>query len=370
MENYGKLSSPSRTIFGAGTLDDLNREIPGFLHTILLVAGNHALQSGLVDRVRTILAGREVIVRTGIQPEPPLPQVQELIDTGRNAHVQAVIAVGGGSVIDSAKTAAAIIPFAGTVNDYFNGTAEITAKGLFFAALPTTAGTGAEITPNAVLTDPATQIKKSLRHLTMMADVAIIDPDLIADCTEKVAAYSGLDALTQAIESYISKGANEHTQRYALHATKLLYHNLPLFCTDRANADARSKTAEGSMLGAIAFTTSGLGAVHGLGHPIGALLHLPHGLCCAILLPHVLRWNQPLCEEQYAALAKTCGVDDFPAAIEELCRKLNIPSNFHEFGLNESQSPFIVKNCRSGSMKQNPRPMSDEEVIAFLKTLS
>ncbi len=364
------LKSPARTVFGAGTLDELNREIPPFLRKILLVAGNHVVSGGLLERVKTILAGRELTVCSGIHPEPPLPDVQHLIDTGREAGVHAVVAIGGGSVIDSAKTAAALIPLSGGVKEYFDGSAAITGKGLFFAALPTTAGTGAEITPNAVLTDPETQIKKSLRHDTMMADVAIIDPDLLAECSEKVAVYSGLDAFTQAVESYISRGATELTQRYARHAAGLLYRNLPRFCADRGDAEARSGTAEGSMLGAIAFTTSGLGAVHGIGHPIGSLLHLPHGLCCAILLPKVLRWNQPLCEKQYEELAKTCGVADFAGSVEDLCRNLGVPDGFHEYGLNESHYDFILKNCRSGSMKQNPRPMSDEEVIAFLRSIS
>jgi alcohol dehydrogenase class IV len=364
------LKSPARTMFGAGTLEELNREIPPFLHRILLVVGNHVVTGGLLARVREILDGRELVVCHDIQPEPPLPDVQRLIDAGRRNGVHAVVAIGGGSVIDSAKTAAALIPASGGVEDYFNGSTVITAKGLFFAALPTTAGTGAEISPNAVLTDPATQIKKSLRHDTMMADVAIIDPDLLAGCSEAVAVYSGLDAFTQAVESYISLGATEPTRRYALYAARLLYRNLPVFCADRGNAEARSGTAEGSMLGAIAFTASGLGAAHGLGHPIGALLHLPHGLCCAILLPKVLRWNQPVCGELYAELGKSCGVEDFVGAVEELCRKLGVPENFRSYGLNESHDDFILKNCRSGSMKQNPRPMSDDEVVAFLRTVS
>lgn len=364
------LKSPARTIFGAGTLDELNREIPPFLRRILLAVGNHVAAGGLLERIRGILAGRELVVCRDIQPEPPLPDVQRLIDAGREAGVHAVVAVGGGSVIDSAKTAAALIPLSGNVADYFNGTAAIAAKGLFFAALPTTAGTGAEITPNAVLTDPSTRIKKSLRHETMMADVAIIDPDLLAGCSEQVAVYSGLDAFTQAVESYISLGANELTRRYALHAARLLYRNLPLFCADRGNAEARSNTAEGSMLGAIAFTASGLGAVHGLGHPIGSLLHLPHGLCCAILLPKVLRWNRPVCLERYAELGKACGVEDFVGAVEDLCGRLKVPADFSRYGLNESHDDFILKNCRSGSMKQNPRPMSDEEVAAFLRSVS
>ncbi len=364
-----ELKSPARTIFGAGTIQDLNREIPNQFNSILVVTGQHVKNSGLLERITAILAGRKLTITVGIQAEPPLPEVNKLIDAGRQAGVQAVIAIGGGSVIDSAKTAAAIIPLPGRIEDYFSGAMEITGKGLFFAALPTTAGTGAEITPNAVLTDPVSGIKKSLRHDTMMADLAIIDPDLLAECSRSIAVNSGLDALTQAIESYISLGATPLTRVYASRAVQLLYKHLPAFCEDRGNEDARCYTAEGSMLGAIAFATSGLGAVHGLGHPIGALRHIPHGLCCAILLPHILRWNEPVCADAYRSLAQNCQVADFPAAIADLCGELGIPENFRQFGLSERDFPFIVKNCRSNSMKQNPRPMTDSEVISLLQTL-
>ena len=131
--------------------------------------------------------------------------------------------------------------------------------------------------------------------------------------------------------------------------------------------------SEGSLLSAMAFSQTGLGAIHGLAHPIGSLLHVPHGKACAILIPAVTAWNLPCCREEYAAIARACGfgsdAEDFLAGALDLCRALEVPRNFSEYGLMESHFDFIVKNCRSASMKLNPRPMSDDEVRSLLEKL-
>jgi len=275
-------------------------------------------------------------------------------------------------VIDAAKAAAAIIPLDGKTCDYFYGRKSIPGKGLFFAALPTTAGTGTEATPNSVLTDPETEIKKSIRHDTMFPDLAIVDPELTYTCPRDLTAHSGLDALTQAIESYISRGANSVSKVLAAKATQLIFNALPLVCADLKNQSARNDMAEGSMITALAFAQSSLGSVHGLGHPLGSKLHVPHGLCCAILLPKILRWNQNFCSEALDELALSCDCvngNDFIAKIEKLCKDLGIPDNFREFGISSDIFPFVLKNCRSGSMRSNPRHFEDNEILKILESL-
>lgn len=167
-----------------------------------------------------------------------------------------VIGWGGGSAIDAAKTAAALMRQEGSVADYFYGRRKIGGKGCFFAALPTTAGTGAEITPNAVLTDPDTGIKQSIRHDTMFADIAIVDPELTWDCPPGVTAASGFDALTQGIESYLSKKANVASEALALKAAADVFTML-LPAVRESVLPARTMVAEGSMLAAMAFAQSG-----------------------------------------------------------------------------------------------------------------
>ena len=366
-----RLSFPGKVIFGAGCLEDLPADLPEN-SKILLVAGNHASKSGLVQRIIEILKDFEVDTFIGVQAEPPLKDVDAIIKLGRDKASTAIVAVGGGSVIDAAKAAAAIIPLDGCCADYFYGRKSIPGKGLFFAALPTTSGTGTEGTPNSVLSDPETDIKKSIRHDTMFPDLALVDPELTYTCPYALTAHSGLDALTQAIESYISRGANNFSKALAAKATKLIFEALPKACADLNDKNARNDMAEGSMITALAFAQSSLGSVHGIGHPIGSKLHVPHGLCCAILLPKILRLNLPCCSNALDELAVYCGfagAEVFILEIERLCKQLGIPDNFREFGMSRDIFPFVVENCRSGSMRSNPRHFEDAEVIEILESL-
>jgi len=185
-------------------------------------------------------------------------------------------------------------------------------------------------------------------------------------------AASGLDALTQAIESYISLNAHVVSRSLAEPAVKLLFGGLRAAFMNGQDREARTRVAEGSLLSGMAFSQSGLGAVHGLAHPMGLLLDLAHGLTCAILLPHILRWNLPVCRAALGELGSAVGVasaEDFVAAVDELCVALGIPKNFRAAGLQEAHFPTIVKNCRSGSMKANPRPMQDQHILDLLNTL-
>ena len=369
-DNY-LLHFPDEIMFGIGTVSALPEKLPAG-SKVLLVTGGSAKKTGLHGRLLEILAGFSLVDICGIAAEPPLDEVDRLIDFGREQKVTAVVAVGGGSVIDVAKTAACLIPAGGMVRDYFNGSRKIKERGLFCAALPTTSGTGAEITPNAVFIEPETQIKKSIRHKYLVPELAVIDPELTVSVPREVTAASGLDALTQAIEAYVSLGATNATDALALKAVELIYHNLQMACDCPGDLAARSAMAEGSMLTAMAFSHSGLGAVHGIGHPVGSLLQLAHGFTCAVLLVPVMEWNAPIVAEKFARLAAVCGgrtAADFIAAIRALRQAVGIPADFRKAGLREEHFDFIVKNCRSGSMKANPRPMTDAEVVAMLRQL-
>lgn len=355
---------PGNIRFGEGEFRTLPGSLPSGARPFL-VMGKHFSMTAEGGELLALLEPFHPVVRIGIPAEPPLHCVDELISLGRAEQVNCVIAVGGGSVIDAAKAAAALIPAEGMVGDYFSGSRTIPGKGLFFAALPTTAGTGAESTNNSVLTDPETQIKKSLRHPQMKADLAIVDPMLTWSCPASLTAASGLDAFVQAFEGYTNPKASAFTRALSGEAAKMILSNLRVACAgDRA---ARNAMAEGSMLSGIAFSQTGLGAVHGFAHPIGSLLHVPHGVACAVLMIPVMRWNQPVCGDRYQELAKICGVSDFIEAADSLARSLEIPADFKEYGLKKEHFPFIVKNCRSASMATNPRPFTDAEVEVFLE---
>ena len=177
--------------------------------------------------------------------------------------------------------------------------------------------------------------------------------------------------MTQALESFLSLKGDALTRQIALSAAEYLFRSLAPAC--RMEISALPDVARGSMLAGIAFASSGLGAVHGIGHPAGSIMHIPHGICCAILLPAVLQYNLPACRERFAELAGGLGFTSPEALIAEVIRlrkETGLPENFTMYGFSGDFIPFIVQNCRSGSMKCNPRPMDDEEVAELLRSLA
>ena len=369
-QNYTLLFS-KKIVFGAGTAMDLAKYLPDNITSLLLVTGKHFDAMALTGILQE--KGCQVTHVHSVLPEPPLEEVDRIIEAGRTSKADAVLAIGGGSVIDAAKAAAAIIPREGFCIDYFTEKRAVKNKGLFFIAVPTSAGTGAEMTNNSVLTDTASQVKKSLRSPFMIADIALIDPLLTLSCPPSVTAASGLDAFIQAIEAYTSPKASAASKALSLRAAVQIFHHIHTAYSSPGDLDARTEMAEGSMLSGMAFSQCGLGAVHGLAHPVGSLLKVPHGIACAVIMPYVFEWNMPLCESSYAELARACGVGntakEFVDAVRELASKLCVPKDFSDYGMNETHFDFIVKNCRSASMNQNPRPMNDEDVISMLRVL-
>ncbi len=363
-----QVALPREIHFGRGIRNRLVAALPP--GPVLFIAGSHAGKR-IREEVLPRLGSWPCRLICGVSPEPPLEEVEAALAAGRELGTVAVVGWGGGSAIDVAKSVAVLLPCPGSVADYFYGRSTIPGKGAFFAALPTTAGTGAELTSNAVLRDPATGIKQSLRGGDMFADLALIDPELVYDCPPPVIAASGFDALTQAIESFLSRRATQVSRLLAGQAAELLLsHLLPAYRNDRTKID---KVTEGSMLGAAAFGQSGLGAVHGLAHPIGSILHVPHGVCCAILLPTILHWNLEVAREPFAELANRLSGQSPEELIETIARlreELGLPSDFKGYRLAPEHYPFILANCRSGSMKCNPRELSDHDVTQILEELS
>lgn len=372
-ENY-IVKVPSEIIFGNGKISILPEKLSCY-KDLLLVAGKHFSCSEEYKNLTAKLLenGHKVISITSIHSEGPVEDVDKIIGEGRKNHVQAVVAIGGGSVIDCAKAAAALIPLSGNCKEYFTGEKEIPGKGLFFAALPTTSGTGAECTSNSVLADGESMVKKSLRHPAMTPDLAIIDPLLTLSCPAALTAASGLDAFVQAFECITNPKSSAYSESLCMKALSLIAENLKKACDEPENIAARSAMAEASNLTGMAFAATGLGAIHGLAHPIGSLLHVPHGEACAILIAPVVKWNLVCCEEKYASMAKVCHFgetgEDFLRGAISLAQSVGTDKNFRKYGLNKSHFPFIVKNCRSASMKGNPRSMSDEDVNSLLETL-
>ncbi|MBQ7696612.1 MAG: iron-containing alcohol dehydrogenase [Lentisphaeria bacterium] len=364
-----EMSGPAKVLFGR----KVRAELPPLLPegNVFIICGAHA-EARIRKELLPRLAGRKTELFSSVPAEAPLDAADAALESARRINARSVIGWGGGSCIDGAKTVAALLDSGLTAAQCFRENLAAPERSCFFAALPTTAGTAAEMTPNAVLCDHSTSVKKSLRGSSMFADAALIDPELLEEAPLKVLFSSGFDALTQGIESTISAKADAMTQLFSVEGAFLTWQGLRRLAAGSREAEVFDMLARGCMLSGAAFVKSGLGAVHGIGHPVSGLKGVPHGVCCAILLPAVLEWNLPVSGGGMKALARRFSLnspEELIAEIVELRRKCGLPENFKSWNLAPADFPFVVKNCRSGSMKSNPRPFSDEEVAALLESL-
>jgi alcohol dehydrogenase len=369
-----------KLVFGAGSSKNLGAETSALGSKVLLVTGKRFLrQTGrLMDIKANLLeAGCDVIPFERVPPEPALSLVDEALDVIKEHGCNVVVAVGGGSAVDVGKAAAGLARAPGTPLEYFKGR-ELETKGLPFIAVPTTAGSGTEVTSNAVLIDEESRVKTSIRSSYMVPDLAIIDPELMLSLPANLTAHSGMDALCQAIEAYVSTGASPLTDVLALDSPVRLIRHLPIVYADGRNIDERTEVALGSLMGGLAFSNAGLGLAHGMAHPIGVETGLPHGLICALLLPEVIRFNIPSAVHKYARIAKSAlivkestpdnqAAAELAAAVDALNDELGIAKHRHELRIaRDIWPPMIERALKAWSTKRNPRPVVAEDVERIL----
>jgi len=368
-----KIVLPGKIVFGAGVFSQLGALSAGLGESALLCVGkSSARSSGCLDQAVQLLRARGIGTELfeGVENDPSLHTCEQAIARAREAGCDFVIAIGGGSVLDAGKTVAALAPQPGRLEEYFHAGRILEHTPLPFIAVPTTAGTGTECTINAVLTDTERGVKKSLRNERMAPTVALVDPKLTVTCPPDITAQAGMDALTQAVECYVSSKANTFSDALALRAVELIAANLPGAVADGSDLYRRQAVAEGSLIAGMAFGNAGLGAVHGLAHPLGAQLHIPHGLICAVLLPHVCAFNLSAREEKFTDIAELLNARsaaEAPAALAVLNCDVGIPPNLRKYDLQESNLPMILANCRSGSMANNPKHASDGDLRTILR---
>ncbi len=331
----------------------------------MLVCGHSLETSGRLATMGDALTA-DADVRVWLHPggEPTLAQLEALLADARAHNPAWIAAVGGGSVIDIAKAAAGLLHAPEPVLAYHDG-APIPPSRTPFIAAPSTAGTGSEATSVSVLTNSDTQVKKSIRHPSFMARLVILDPDLLSGCPAAVVAASGMDALTQAIESYCSRGATWLTDMVALKATALIHGSLA--AVFEGDAEKQDDLLTGSYLAGIVLSNARLGVVHGLAHPLGARFQTPHGLACAVCLPHALAFNREAIPEKYDRLSETVGMDIHAYACAMLAR-LQLQSPFPGKEIKDPDA-FVAETLASGSTKANPRTVTVTDVHWFLHQL-
>ncbi len=369
--------TPPTIHFGWGSRARLPAEVARFGKRLWLCCGRSLRATGALPPIVDALerAGIRVTTFEGVPPEPDLDVLQRAMDAVGEADV--VAGIGGGSVLDIAKAAAALAGTGASAVDYFAGR-PVPASGRPILLLPTTSGTGSEVTWVTVLVDHANRRKASIRGPGMMPAVAIVDPELTVSCPAGVTAASGMDAFVQAVESYTSNGANPMTDALAFQAALLTAGALERAVAEPASREAREAMALGSMLAGMALNTSRLGLVHGLAHPLGAVTGAAHGLLCGLLMPPVMRFNRVVSGPRYARLAvglrlvepggeEAVAVDALIKHVESMLHRFNIPPLLRGVGFRREDREWVAQETMpSGSTRANPRSVSVADALAVL----
>ncbi len=371
---------PTEIITGPGSLSQLGRIAARYGQRVMVVTyAGFAKFSDVLSRAIQVLQAEnlQVTVYDQVTGEAELRVVEAGIALARKEGCQAFIGIGGGSSIDTAKAIAGLATLPGSVWEYHGGRA-LERPGLPFIAVPTTAGTGAEVTKNAVLIDPRTDVKKSIRDDAWFARVALVDPELTLSMPPQVTASTGADALCQGIESFTSIAATPLTDALAMQAIALTGHNLLRAYEAGDDLAAREAMSLGSLMAGMAMVNARLGGVHGMAHPLGSHFHIPHGVICGLLLPYTMEYNLPYATAKYAQVARLLGEPVEGLGVEAAARKavervselmaqLGIPAHLSQFGVTEDSFEQIAKESQSESLKHNPRPLGLEDVRQIMK---
>ena len=365
-----EFATAQRIIFGAGRLQELAILVQSMGRRAAFITGTSAERIGPVFQALKNNGANPAAF--SIAGEPTTDRIAAMVHQAREQGCDYVVAFGGGSVIDAGKAVAALLTNTRDLMDYL----EVIGKGEPLTedpapciAIPTTAGTGAEVTRNAVLLSPEHQVKVSMRHPKMLPTVALVDPELTLSMPPAVTASTGLDAFTQLLEAFVSIRSNPLTDGICREGLSCVSRSLHRAYADGGNLEARTGMALGSLFGGLALANAGLGAVHGFAGPIGGMFKAPHGMVCAALLPAVCEINIRALEERAAesdALGKyreaAAIVSGNPKArlselldwIKELCMQMHVPG-LADLGIAESDIPAIVeKGRKASSMKGNP----------------
>lgn len=308
-----------------------------------------------------------------IDPNPTSTTVEVAFAEFAKSSPDVVIALGGGSVIDTAKAVRILSANPGPIHLY-EGIHHDLKSGVVLVAISTTSGTAAEVTSNAVIIDPARHVKMVVISHANLPDIAVNDPAVLMSMPPKITASTGMDALTHAIEAYVSKGAHSLTDPTALEAIRVIAHWLPIACENGDDQMAREMMAHGQFLAGMAFNSAGLGCVHSLAHQPGATHNLPHGVCNAILLPIVEEFNRVAAVPRFAKIAEAMGVDtqgksendtsaDAITAIRQLSKRVGIPCSFSVLGIVEKDiEAWIAPALRDPCTPGNPRSVTADDV--------
>jgi len=366
------LKVPELIVFGTNTIEELGDYAINFGKKVAFLYGGESLKkSGNYDRIIKAVNknGTHIEKIGGITHDPDELLVKDYVNRIKDFNPDVIIGVGGGSVIDTAKAVSIIIPNGGEVRDYWEGKA-FTKPSIPYIAVPTTSGTGSEVTKNAVITNVEKTSKKSIRSNYMIPNIALIDPSLTVGALTSVTANTGLDALIQNLEGYTSKNSGPITDTFAIKGIELSSKYLLRAIEDPMDIEARESLSLSSLYGGITLANAGLGLAHGLSHPIGIKFGIPHGRACAIVMAKVIEYNYTKRKEKYDEVGMLLGgIPDAVEAFTRLMKKLGISTKLSDYGVKIDDLPDIVARSKGGSRGYNPVDHSDETVLKMLEEI-
>ena len=398
MRTTWNFNTAGQLVFGRNAVDQIGDRVRQMgARRVLLVTDQTLLDAGLVDRVSAPLRAADVTVEVfaGGSPEPPLHAVNDAIAAARDCGAEVLLGLGGGSNMDIAKAAAVVLTHGGAVKDYA-GDQVVPGPVFPLILVPTTSGTGSEVTAAAVLNDTDQGAKFSILSNHLRARFAVVDPLLTVSCPPAVTAASGIDALSHAVEAYtavdneafplpageatIYQGRHPLGDLLAERAIGLIGENLRRAVNDGDDLDAREGMALASTLAGMSFSNSGVAVVHALEYPLNDTVHTPHGVGCGLFLPYVMRFTGPARPQQMARIAELLesgdptqpgdsAVERAAAAVEKLNADIGIPLRLRDVGISEAQLPamadkaFTVKRI----LRLSPRSVAQEDLAAILR---
>lgn len=367
---------PAVNMMGVGSLDEAMGAIRNYgFRKALIVTDAGLAKAGVADKVADLLAGQDIesVIYDGAKPNPTVGNVEKGLELLRRSGCDFVISLGGGSPHDCAKGIALCATNGGQIGDY-EGVDRSAKPQLPLVAINTTAGTASEMTRFCIVTDETRHVKMAIVDRNVTPLLSVNDPSLMVAMPRGLTAATGMDALTHAIEAYVSTAATPITDACALKAIELIAGHLRQAVADGSDMTARENMAYAQFLAGMAFNNASLGYVHAMAHQLGGFYDLPHGVCNAILLPHVQNFNARTCPERLRDVAQALGVNTLGmsadmgaqaaiAAIRRLSTDIGIPSGLRELGANADDIPTLAANAlKDACGLTNPRPATQREI--------
>jgi len=382
-EKLSLFRTTRRILFGAGSAEKTGTEAQLLkAKKALIITDPGVIQAGLLEGIEKSLqsVGIPFAIFDGVEPDPRIEVVEKSAEKAKKEGMDLIIGFGGGSSLDIAKVTSVMVANPGKIDSFF-GIDLVPNPGVPVILIPTTAGTGSEVTPIAILSDTKEKLKKGIVSPTLFPEVALVDPKLTVGLPPSVTAFTGMDALTHAIEACYSVNATGLSDLLAIRAMELISKNLRMAYAYGENLSARSNMMEGSLLAGIAFANAGVGAVHAFAYPLGGEFHLAHGLTNTLMLPYVMRYNILGCPYKFAQMAKAFGekvegLSELDAAetavkfVERLSDDLRVPRRLKDVGIPEKAIPGLAEAAMKVTrlLANNPRKISLEDANAIYKS--